>query len=67
MKHNSLLLNVVAALKQLMMSVYQSKAVVLVLLDLSAAFETINHDVLFSRLEKLFGFQAVCLTGLHPV
>ena len=32
----------------IMMSLDQSKAVVLVLLDLSAVFDTIDHDVLFS-------------------
>ena len=33
----------------------QKKATVLVDLDLSAAFNTINHDVLISRLESQFG------------
>jgi len=33
----------------------EKKAAVLVGLDLSAAFDTINHDVLISRLESQFG------------
>jgi len=33
----------------------EKKATVLVGLDLSAAFDTINHDVLISRLESQFG------------
>ena len=43
------------------MSIEQGKTVVLVLLDLSAAFDTIDHGVLFSRLEKLFGLSGSVL------
>jgi len=47
------------ALLHVMNSVYaaadQKKATVLVGLDLSAAFDTINHDVLIKRLESQFG------------
>ena len=44
-----------------MMAVYGKKAVVLVLLDLSAAFDTIYHAVLFSRLENMFGLSGCVL------
>ena len=44
-----------------MMSIDQSKAVVLVLLDLSAAIDTIDHYVLFCRLEKMFGLSGMVL------
>ena len=38
-----------------MMSTDQGKAVVLVLLDMSAAYDTIDDDALFLDREKLFG------------
>ena len=41
--------------KDIMMLTNQSKAMALVLLDRSAAFDTVNRGVLFSRLGKLFG------------
>ena len=49
----------------IMMLIDQSKAVVLALLDLFSVFSTVDSD--FFRLEELFGFQALCLTGLCPV
>lgn len=39
----------------------QKKEVILVLLDLSAAFDTIDHDIIISRLNTKFGFTGTVL------
>jgi len=38
-----------------MMSIDQGKPEILVILDLSAAFDTVDHNVLFSRVKDMFG------------
>jgi hypothetical protein len=43
------------AKNDIMISRDQQKAVVLVLLDLSAAFDTVDRNVLFSTLTLIFG------------
>ena len=50
----------------IMLSIDQSKAVVPVLLNLSAAFDTTDHDILFPDWKNFF-FREVCLTGLCPI
>jgi len=44
-----------------MMSIGQGKPVLLVFLDLSAAFDTIDHNVLFSSLKYMFGLSGKVL------
>jgi len=47
-----------------MMSIDQGKSVLFVLLDLSAAFDTVDHNVLSSRLKDMFGLSANVLEWL---
>ena len=39
----------------------QCKPVILFLLDLSAAFDTVNHNVILSRLKEMFGLSGIVL------
>ena len=41
------------------------KAVVLVFLDMSAAFDTVNHRILLSRLSESFGIKGMALKWLN--
>ena len=42
-------------------SIDQHGVVILVMLDLSAAFDTIDHDILFSRMENTLGITGQAL------
>jgi len=65
MNHYSLPIDVVTALKRLgsikTLSYDQGKPVILVLLHLSGAFNTVNHNVPFSRLKDKFGLSGKVL------
>ena len=45
----------------LLHSIDQKKVVILVLLDLKAAFDTISHDTLLTRLDQAMGVRGKCL------
>ena len=54
----------IAALKvhnDIMLSLDKGKNMILILLDLSAAFDTVNHTFLLARLDKRFGINGTVL------
>lgn len=59
--HHSTESALVKVLNDIHLSSDVSKISVLVLLDLSAEFDTVDHKILFDRLEKLVGLSSTML------
>ena len=60
-KHHSCETALIKVKNDIDMAIDAGKGALLLLLDNSAAFETINHGILFNRLEKLLGISGVAL------
>ena len=60
--HHSTETALISVTIDIMCAVDQKKAVVLVLLDLSAAFNTIDHSILLNRLHKRYGITGTALS-----
>ena len=60
-KHHNTETALLKIFNDLLLSADQKKISVLVLLDLSAAFDTIDHNILIERLRTTFGFDGIVL------
>ena len=56
---------VLRVLSDLLLAVDQGEVAALVLLDLSAAFDTVDHDILLRRLRSTYGFNGAVLEGFQ--
>ena len=56
-KHHSTETAIVKIMNDLLMALDSNQCVLLIMLDLSAAFDTVDHELLLTRLEQSFGIQ----------
>ena len=66
-KHHSTETTPLAVQNDLLMAIDQKKAAVLVLLDLSAAFDTIDHNILLQRMNTKYGVRGMALDWFRAV
>ena len=64
-QHHSTETVLVKIFNDLLCSLDKKKGVILVLLDLSAAFDTVEHDILLKRMKNLFGISGNVLVWLN--
>ena len=60
--HHSTETALVRVVNDLLSAIDNGKVSILTLLDLSAAFDTIDHDILLHRLQHVFGIQGTALS-----
>ncbi len=64
-KHNSTETAIVKIINDILLALDSDSCVLLILLDLSAAFDTVDHQLLLSRFEHLLGIQSGAKEWLH--
>ena len=65
--HNSTETAIVRVINDILSAKDNSKVSILTLLDLSAAFDTIDHDILLHHLQHVFGIQALPYHGSNHI
>ena len=60
-QHHSTETALLKVITDILLNMNSQKVTLMVLLDLSAAFDTVNHDILLERLDKVIGMRGVTL------
>ena len=63
--HHSTEMALVRVQNDILKAVDNNRSVILLLLDLSAAFDTVDHSILLSRLQNRFGIRNTALNWFH--
>ena len=65
--HHSIETALLKVTNDLLSAMDDGKISVLVLLDISAAFDTIDHEILLHRLHNVFGLEKLCYLGFSHI